>query len=62
MLHRSNQREDHFYKKRYMERLVEINAGQSQLQIEQMIKKVDDIDRTNGETIRKNIISQVTQI
>lgn len=61
MLHAQKQNEDTFYKKKQIERLVEINRESSE-SVEHMIKRIENVEVRNKQTIEKNISAQMDEI
>lgn len=62
MLYAQKQNEDTFYKKKQIERLVEINNKEATESVEHMIKKIENVENSNKQTVERNLTNQMDDI
>ena len=59
MLHEQKHNDDNFYKKKQIERLVEINNKDTLGDVETMIKKIERVEDSTRETVEKGLSKQI---
>jgi hypothetical protein len=62
MLHEQKHSDDSFYKKKQIERLVEINNKETLDRVESMMEKIERAETTTRETIEKCLSRQMDEI
>lgn len=62
MLHEEKRNDDNFYKKKQIERLVEINNKETLGDVESMIKRIERVEDSTRETVEKGLSKQIEEI